>query len=124
MRYTLNQRSFFNYIHDIFGYNTVRLLKQWIYCNKEIIRTTFLPKHLNNYLTFNITFYNDNIKLQALSNTQRFIKNMLNLEITDNYKKRRTLISHLYNITRNIEKTYLHTYTKNFIKRRIVHYNY
>jgi len=51
-----------------------------------------------------MTFYNDNIKLQALLNTQRFIKNMLNLEITDNYKKRRTLISRLYNTTRNIEK--------------------
>jgi len=81
MRYTLHQfsSSFFKYIHDFFGYNAVRLLKQWIKDNKEIIKTTLrnkylldckrsniVPKHLNNYCLFNIKFYNDNIKQQAL----------------------------------------------------------
>jgi len=116
MRYTSYQFSFFKSIHDTFGHNTVILLKQWINYNKELIRTTWrnkyllnckrsniVPKHLNNYSRSNITFYNDNIKQKALNNSKRYIKNILNLEITDNFKKRRFLISFLYKVTRNIE---------------------
>jgi len=43
-------------------------------------RLNIFPKHLNNYCPFNIIFYNDNIKQQALKNTKRFINNMLNLD--------------------------------------------
>jgi len=116
MRYTSYQFPFFKFIHDTFGHNTVILLKQWINYNKELIRTTLrnkyllnckrsniVPKHLNNYYRCNITFYNDTITQQALNNSKRFINNMLNLEITDNFKKRRILISLLYKVTRNIE---------------------
>jgi len=117
LRYTQHQFYFFNYIHCSFGYNTVRLLKQWIRYNKELIRTTLrnkyllnckrsniLPKHVNNYCPFNIKYFNDKIKQQSLKNTRHFINNILNLEITDNFKKRRYLISCLYKVTRNIEK--------------------
>jgi len=117
MRYTPVYSSYFKFIRDTFGYHVVRLLKQWIIYNKEIIKTNLrnkyligckrshvLPKHLNNYHLHNIVFHNDTFKTQALIYTKLFTKNLLNLEIRDNFKKHICLISQLFSITRNIEK--------------------
>jgi len=98
MRYTLYHSSLFKSISNIFGYNIVRLLKQWINFNKKLIKTTLrnkyllkckrlnvFPKYLNNYCPINFTFYDDIIKQQAITHSKRFIKN-INLEISDNLK--------------------------------------
>jgi len=117
MRYPKSYPSFFNFILNIFGYHAVKLLKSWIYLNKQLIkviarnkylnnckRSKVYPKHLNNIWSFNITFFNNIIKQRQRTYTDRYLKNMLNLEISDNCKKRRFLISRIYSVTRTIEK--------------------
>jgi len=117
MRYTSMHPSFFNFIFYNFGCRAVRLLKSWIYYNKQLIiitarnkyllkckRSNVFPKHLKNICSFNITFYNNTIKQRQITYTERFMKNMLNLEICDNFKKRRLLISCIYSVMRDIEK--------------------
>jgi len=92
-----------------------KLLKTWININKDLIRITthnkyllackrsnVFPKHLNRY-SLNLTFYNDTIKQRAKTYINRFMLKMINLEINDNFKQRRILISSIYNISRNIE---------------------
>jgi len=94
----------------------VKLLKTWININKDLIRITthnkyllackrsnVFPKHLNRYISLNLTFYNDTIKQRAETHTNRFMLKMINLEINDNFKQRRMLISSIYHISRNIE---------------------
>jgi len=94
----------------------VKLLKIWININKDLIRITthnkylltckrlnVFPKHLNRYISLNLTFYNDMIKQRAKTFTNRCMLKMLNLETKDNFKQRRTLIPSIYHISKNIE---------------------
>jgi len=62
-----------------------------------------LPKHLNDFSVRKFILYNDVIKQRASSLFDAFTKKMLNLEITDNFRKRRHLISKIYFATRTIE---------------------
>jgi len=104
-----SKKIFFKSISDIYGYNIVRLLKQWINFNKELIKTILrnkyllkykrsnvFPKHLNKFCPYKFTYYDDIIKQQSIIYS-RFIMKMLNLEISDNFNKQRSLMYTQYN---------------------------
>jgi len=108
--------SFFTFISYTFGARVTTYLKQWINYNRELIKLSirikyllhckkikFLPSHLNNKRFSGFTFYNDTSKHKADIFINMFTYRMLNLEITDSFRQRKTLISRIYNVCRSIE---------------------
>jgi len=108
--------SFFTFIYNTFGLHIVILLKKWIHHNKELIkiaarnkylllckRSNIFPKHLNHYRTSRFTFHNELSFRKADRFFNRFSSQILNLEIADNCKHRKNLLSSIYRLTRSIE---------------------
>jgi len=108
--------SFFTFIYNTFGLHIVILLKKWIRHNKELIKITarnkylllckrsnIFPKHLNYYHTSRFTFHNELSFRKADRFFNRFSSQILNLEIADNCKHRKKLLSSIYRLTRSIE---------------------
>jgi len=117
MRYNYCNISFFNFILYTFGLNSVLLLKKWIHHNKDLVklkarynylleckRSNLVPKHLFKYGTVKLHFYNDFSSRRAISLSHRFVRSILNLEISDNFKQRKTLVSNIYRLSRDIER--------------------
>jgi len=111
-----SQCSFFTFIYNTFGLHIVILLKKWIHQNKELIRiaarnkyllhckrSNIFPKHLNYYRTSRFTFHNELSFRKADRYFNRFSSQILNLEIADNCKHRKSLLSSIYRLTRSIE---------------------
>jgi len=118
MRYTYyySHCSFFAFIYNTFGTGIVILLKKWIHHNKELIRisarnkyllhckrSNIFPKHLNYYRSSRFTFYNDISSRKADKYFNKFTSKILKLEIADNFKHRKSLLSSIYFSTRAIE---------------------
>jgi len=66
-------------------------------------RSKLIPKHLNNYNALGFTFYCDSSTLRAVKHCNNFISKMLNLEISDNFKQCKSLITSIYWLSRIIE---------------------
>jgi len=118
MRYSYFNYSFFYFIHYTFGMNSVFLLKKWIHNNKDLVklklrnkylleckRLNLTPKHLSKYETDKLKFYNEFSTRRAASQSHRFIRSVLNLEISDNYKHLKVLIVNIHRLTRAIERS-------------------
>jgi len=110
--------SFFGYISNTYGKNTVNLLKKWIHHNKDLVKTkarnkylllckrsNIVPKHLINYRSCKLKFHNDYLSSRADSHLRRLALQLLNLEISDNFKYLKVLITSLYRVTRAIERS-------------------
>jgi len=109
--------SFYSFITHTYNSDTCALLKKWFSLNLELIksslrvkflsnckRSNIVPKHFNiEYLT-KFTFYHDKSKICWSKYTNMFINKLLNLEISDNIKKRHHLITSIYRCTRKIEE--------------------
>jgi len=110
------QLYFFTFVRITFGTDNVARLKQWIRYNKELIKITargryllhckrskLIPKHLNKYNDRRLSFCCDSSSLKARNYCNSFNLKILNLEITDSFKHRRSLITSIHWLTRNIE---------------------
>jgi len=67
-------------------------------------RSNIVPKHLSKYGTDKLLFYNDYLSCRASFLSHRFARSILNLEISDNFKQRKNLVSNIYRLSRAIEK--------------------
>jgi len=68
-----------------------------------------------------LTFYNDTTKQRLNTHITKFMLKILNLEIKDNFKQRRMLISSIYRISKNIENRLpVHTYCKFFTTQNLI----
>jgi len=119
MRFTYvnySSSSFFNFIRNTFGLYTVFLLKKWIHNNKDLVkikarnkyllhckRSNLVPKHLIKHVAHNLRFYNDYSTRHATIYSLRFIRLILNLEISDNFKRLKSLTVDTYRLSRAIE---------------------
>jgi len=121
MRFAFRNTSFFNFLYNMFGLNTVLLLKKWIHHNKELVkirarskyllqckRSNLVPKHLTKYGTYKLKFYNEPSTRRALFYSHRFISLMLNLEISNNFKQIKLITSSIHYLTRTIERNLPH----------------
>jgi len=112
MRY---QNSFLSFITANYNYNSSIFLKRWIKYNKELIiitlqiffllkckRSNIIPKHLQFNCLQNVSFYKEKSKQRFCNHRNIFRRKILNLEISDNVKKRNTLISLTYQLNRKI----------------------
>jgi len=117
MRFPTLYSSYFCFIYYTFGENSVFSLKKWIQYNKDLVkikarnkyllrcrRSKLVPKHLNKFQNCKLKFHNDYIYDRAESAFHRFSLKLLNLEISDNFQKIKTLTKSIYRVTRNIEK--------------------
>jgi len=127
MRYNYFYISFFSFIHYTFGLNSVLLLKKWTHYNKDLVklkarykylleckRSNLVPKHLSKYGTDKLQFYNDFLSRRTLSFSYRFVRSILNLEISDNYKQRKILVSNIFRLSRAIERNLRSYYCNQF----------
>jgi len=118
MRFTYvnNSLSFFKFIRFTLGLYTVHLLKKWIHNNKDLIKTkarnkyllnckrsNLVPKHLLKYVAHNLQFFNHYTGRRATFYSLRFIRSILNLEISDNFKRIKGLTSEIYRLSRAVE---------------------
>jgi len=72
MRSTFHNMSFFKFIQFVFGLYNVRILKQWVHYNYDLIKirarnkyllqcksSNLVPKHLTKYKTNKLKFFNN-----------------------------------------------------------------
>jgi len=117
MRSTFHHTSFFKFIHVVFGLYNVRLLKQWVHHNHDLVKIrarnkylleckslNLVPKHLTKYRSDKLKFYNNASIRKASFQSCRFIHLTLNLEIKDNLNHMKFLINNIYRLTRIIER--------------------
>jgi len=110
------QLYFFTFVRITFGAGNVARLKQWIRYNKELIKITargrylllckrskLIPRHLNKYNDRCLSFCYDSSSSKARNFCNSLKLKILNLEITDSFKHRRSLITSIHWLTRNIE---------------------
>jgi len=77
-------------------------------------RSNVAPKHFNiNHLT-NLTLYCDKSKRRWTKYIKLFTNRRLNIEISDNVKKRYYIIPTIYNCTKKIERTLWYIHNKFF----------
>jgi len=117
MRSTFYHMSFFKFIRDVFGLYNVRLLKQWVHHNHDLIKIragnkyllackslNLVPKHLTKYRTDKLKFFNDTSIRKAAFQSCRFVRLTLNLEIKDNLNHMKHITTNIYRLTRIIER--------------------
>jgi len=117
MRSTFYHMSFFKFIYCVFGLYNVRLLKQWVHHNHDLVKIrarnkyllqckmlNLVPKHLTKYRTDKLKFFNDASNRKAYLQSCRFMRLTLNLEIMDNLNHMKFLTTNIHRLTRSIER--------------------